>query len=105
MSNAKYLGIILDCNLSWGVHNIIGAVTHKANEAHAFLQRNFKKCLVSSPGLLYIWKAILEYASVVWAPHTITANLLLWKRSNTGLLVLCVIGTQDMIASPICISC
>ena len=52
VSNVKHLGIILDCNLSWDDH--IGAVTCKANGAHAFLQRYFKKCLASSFGLIYI---------------------------------------------------
>ena len=45
MSNVKYLGIMIDYNLSWGDH--IGAVTRKANGLNASLQRNLKKCLPS----------------------------------------------------------
>ena len=42
VSTAKYLGVIIDYNLSWSDH--IGAVSHKANGVLAFLQRNLKKC-------------------------------------------------------------
>ena len=39
VSNAKYLGVIIDHNLSWADH--IGTISCKANAVHAFLQRNF----------------------------------------------------------------
>ena len=65
VSTAKYLGVIIDHNLSWSDH--IGAVTRKANGVNAFLQ-----CSASIKTLAdftYL-RPILEYASIVWAPHT-----------------------------------
>ena len=72
VSTAKYLGVIIDHNLSWSGH--IGAVSHKANGVStiAFLQRNLKKCSSSIKSLAYFTYVmpILEYASIVWALHT-----------------------------------
>ena len=70
VSTAKYLGVIIDHNLSWCDH--IGAVSRKANGVLAFLQRNLKKCSSSIKSLAYYTyvRPILEYASIVWAPHT-----------------------------------
>ena len=70
VSTAKYLGVIIDHNLSWSDH--IGAVSRKANGVLAFLQRNLKKCSSSIKSFAYFTyvSPILEYASIVWAPHT-----------------------------------
>ena len=70
VSTAKYLGVIIDHNLPWSDH--IGAVSHKANGVLTFLQRNLKKCSSSIKSLAYFTyiRPILEYASIVWAPHT-----------------------------------
>ena len=50
----------------------IGAVSRKANGVLAFLQRNLKKCSSSIKSLAYFTyvRPILEYALIVWAPHT-----------------------------------
>ena len=70
VSTAKYLGVIIDHNLSWSDH--IGAISRKANRILAFLQRNLKKCSTPIKSLAYFTyvRSILEYASIVWAPHT-----------------------------------
>ena len=70
VSTAKYLGAIIDHNLSWSDH--IGAISRKANGMLAFLQRNLKKCssLIKSLAYFTYVRPILEYASIVWAPHT-----------------------------------
>ena len=70
VSTTKYLGVIIDHNLSWSNH--IGAVSRKANRVLAFLQRNLNKCSSSIKSLAYFTyvRPILEYASIMWAPHT-----------------------------------
>ncbi len=70
VSNAKYLGVTINHNLSWANH--IGTISRKANAVHGFLQRNLRKCSTSIKSLAYFTyvRPILEYASVVWAPHT-----------------------------------
>ena len=70
VSNAKYLGVTINHNLSWANH--IGTISQKANAVHGFLQRNLRKCSISIKSLAYFMyvRPILEYASVVWAPHT-----------------------------------
>ena len=47
-------------------------VTENTWAALAFLQRNLKKCSSSIKSLAYFTyvRPILEYASIVWAPHT-----------------------------------
>ena len=70
VSNAKYLGVTINHYLSWANH--IGTISRKANAVHGFLQRNLRKCSISIKSLAYFMyvRPILEYASVVWAPHT-----------------------------------
>ena len=70
VSLLNILGVIIDHNLSWSA--LIGAVSRKANGVLAFLQKNLKKCSSSIKSLAYFTyvRPILEYASIVWAPHT-----------------------------------
>ena len=42
VEHAKYLGIIIDKNLTWSEH--VKKAVNKANSVRGFLQRNFTKC-------------------------------------------------------------
>ena len=68
--HAKYLGVTLSHNLSWSEH--IKQITSKANWTKGFLQRNLHKCPSITKINCYkaMVKPILEYAAVIWSPHT-----------------------------------
>ena len=68
--HAKYLGVTLSHNLSWSEH--INQITSKANRIKGFLQRNLHKCPSITKSNCYkaMVKPILEYAAVIWSPHT-----------------------------------
>ena len=68
--HAKYLGVTLSHNLSWSEH--IKQITSKANRTKGFLQRNLHKCPSITKSNCYkaMVKPILEYAAVIWSPHT-----------------------------------
>ena len=70
VSYAKYLGVTIDQNLSWSEH--IKQVTNKANRVKGFLQRNLNRCPLPIKSNCYksLIKPILDYAAVIWAPHT-----------------------------------
>ena len=60
----------IDCKLSFTKH--IDTVCKKANSMLAFIRRNLKSCqrqIKADAYLMYV-RPILEYAAVVWAPHT-----------------------------------
>ena len=68
---AKYLGVAIDCKLSFTKH--IDTVCKKANSTLAFIRQNLKSCqrqIKVDAYLMYV-RPILEYAAVVWAatPH------------------------------------
>ena len=67
---AKYLGIHIHKNLNWNHH--ISQVTKKANSTSAFLQRNIYPCPRKIKVLCYLTllRPIMEYASIIWDPHT-----------------------------------
>ena len=70
VTEAKYLGVTIDCKLSFTKH--IDIVCKKANSTLAFIRRNLKSCqrqIKADAYLLYV-RPILEYAAAVWAPHT-----------------------------------
>ena len=70
VTEAKYLGVTIDCKLSFTKH--IDIVCKKANSTLAFIRRNLKSCqrqIKVDAYLMYV-RPILEYAAVVWAPHT-----------------------------------
>ena len=70
VTEAKYLGVTIDCKLSFTKH--IDTVCKKANSMLAFIRRNLKSCqrqIKADAYLMYV-RPILEYATVVWAPHT-----------------------------------
>ena len=69
-TEAKYLGVTIDCKLSFAKH--IDIVCKKANSMLAFIQRNLKSCqrqIKADAYLMYV-RPILEYAVAVWTPHT-----------------------------------
>ena len=68
--NAKYLGVTINQKLSWSTH--ISNVTKNANGTRAFFSRNTHKCPQHVKARCYqaFIRPILEYASVVWDPHT-----------------------------------
>ena len=70
VNHAKYLGVTISQNLSWSEH--IKQITSKANRTKGFLQRNLHNCTPTIKDRLYkaMVKPIIEYAAVVWVPHT-----------------------------------
>ena len=70
VTEAKYLGETIDCKLSFTKH--IDTVCKKANSMLAFIQRKLKSCQrqIKADAYLMFVRPILEYAAVVWAPHT-----------------------------------
>ena len=70
VNEAKYLGVTIDCKLSFTKH--IDIICKKANSTLAFIWQNLKFCqrqIKADAYSLYV-KPILEYAAVVWASHT-----------------------------------
>ena len=65
-----YLGVELSHNLKWTEH--ISNITLKANKALWFIRRNLWRCPTSIKQQMYfaLVRPILEYACVVWDPHT-----------------------------------
>ena len=65
-----YLGVELSHNLKWTNH--IDNITAKANQALWFIRRNLQRCPTSVKQQMYfaLVRPILDYASVVWDPHT-----------------------------------
>jgi len=70
VAHTKHLGVVIDSKLSWLQH--IKTVTNKANRFKGFLQCNLHSCPISVKADCYklLIKPILEYACVIWAPHT-----------------------------------
>ena len=68
--NAKYLGVLINDNLSWNEH--LDTVTKKANNTTAFLRRNLSSCPQHIKETCYktFVRPQLEYAATVWDPHT-----------------------------------
>ena len=68
--SATYLGVKIDQRLKWSEH--ISSTISKANSANAFLKHNLSGCSskVKKNCYLSIVRPILEYASIVWLPHT-----------------------------------
>ena len=70
VTSAKYLGVTITQNLSWKDH--ITKITNKANSTREFLQCNLRQCSTNVKSFAYITyvRPIIEYALVVWFPHT-----------------------------------
>ena len=71
VSAAKYLGVTISDDLSWGTH--INKITEKANQI-GLLKRNIKVHNKDLKSVAYktLVRPQLEYASTVWSPHTTT---------------------------------
>ena len=69
-NTAKYLGIHIDSTLKWNTH--INKTAQRANTTSAFLHRNSRTCRRKTKHLAYttLVRPILEYASIIWDPHT-----------------------------------
>ena len=69
VDSAKYLGVELTKNLSWGKH--VQSITNKANKTSAFVYRNLRGSPRSVQSACYktLVRPTLEYASPVWDPH------------------------------------
>ena len=69
---AKYLGIHINNTLSGNTH--INKTAQRANTTSAFLHRNIPTCPRKTKHLAYttLVHPILEYASIIWDPHTDT---------------------------------
>jgi len=70
VSSCKYLGITITSNLSWNKH--ISNIASRAHSVRGFLQRNLKQCskAVKSKAYLAFVRPVVEYASIIWSPHT-----------------------------------
>ena len=60
----------IDSKMTWSAH--IRNTINKANKALGFLRRNFWYCTTDVKVTTYnmLVRPILEYASVVWDPHS-----------------------------------
>ena len=69
-NTAKYLGIHIDSTLKLNTH--INKTAQRANTTSAFLHRNIRTCPRKIKHLAYttLVRPILEYASIIWDPHT-----------------------------------
>ena len=69
VDSAKYLGVELTKNLSWGKH--VQSITNKANKTSAFVYRNLRGSPRTVQTACYktLVRPTLEYASPVWDPH------------------------------------
>ena len=69
---AKYLGVTISGDLSWGTH--VNNISKKANQTLGFLKRNIKvhKQDLKFTAYKTLVRPQLEYASTVWSPHTAT---------------------------------
>ena len=67
---AKYLGIHIHNTLNWNTH--INKTAQRANTTSAFLHRNIRTYQRKISHLAYttLVRPILEYASIIWDPHT-----------------------------------
>ena len=70
VTKTKYLGVTINQTLSW--HDHIINICNKANATCGFLQRNLRNCSTQIKSCAYntYVRPIIEYASVVWSPHT-----------------------------------
>ena len=69
-NTAKYICIHIHNTLNWNTH--INKTAQRANITSAFLHRNIRTCPRKIKHLAYttLVRPILEYASIIWDPHT-----------------------------------
>ena len=68
--STKYLGVVLQPNLSWNRH--IDQIAKKGNSMLGFLRRNLKvnNEVTKTAAYLSLVRPGLEYCFTVWSPHT-----------------------------------
>ena len=73
--HTKYLGVAFDQKLSWNEH--IQRISRKANQVNGFLRCNLHQCpaAVNSNCYKMMVRAIVEYASSVWAPIPLAISI------------------------------
>ena len=69
-TNSKYLGVIINNQLSWNNH--IDNICTKANSSVAFLRRNLQisQHHIKSYAYTTLVRPQVEYAAAVWDPYT-----------------------------------
>ena len=69
-SQCRYLGVLIDTHLRWGAH--CRSIAQKSSRVLNLLRRSLFGCTKDVKSLAYrtIVRPCLEYASVVWNPHT-----------------------------------
>ena len=72
VTSVKYLGVTIGHDLSWDEH--IDSICSKANSALGFLRRNLRvgSAHIKETAYKTFVRPILEYASTVWDPYTLT---------------------------------
>ena len=70
VSSARYLGVDISSNLKWNTR--VDRITANANRSLGFIRRNVKTKFPQIREMAYqsLVRPQLEYASVVWDPHT-----------------------------------
>ena len=70
VSCAKYLGVDITSNLSWGSH--VDRITNSANKTLGFIKRNVRTKMsgVREAGYNNLVRPQFEYAAAIWDPHT-----------------------------------
>jgi len=101
INKVTHTGVTISKNLSWSKH--IDNITSKANSVCAFLQRNLRQCSRQVNTLAYFTyvRPILEYASIVWSPHT-KANLRCLGVKPPDLFLITILDT--LVLRACCIS-
>lgn len=81
----KYLGLTITSNLSWKTH--IEGITSAALRRLWFLKHRMRHCTSKTKLVAYttLVRPLLEYADVVWDPHTQTEIYLLERVQNKSL--------------------
>ena len=71
-STVKYLGVMLRSNLSWSAHCKYASA--KASKSLNFLRHTLWGATTEAKSMTYKYlvRPSLEYASVVWSPHTVS---------------------------------
>ena len=71
VTEMKYLGVIITADLRWNRH--VADVVNRENKVLGMIRRNIYFCDKKTKDAAYavgLVRALLEYASAVWDPHT-----------------------------------
>ena len=89
LSSVKYLGVIVDSELSWNKH--VSYVSLKVSRTLNLLHHNMHTCNSSAKRKAFraLVLPVLDYASIVWNPHTQKNISALEKIQNRGACWVC----------------